>query len=165
MAEVDKDWIKKQMSKAVSAEESVLKAERDHRERLADTEFAGMYDQIIREDEAHLDHLKRIGEKYGYEPSGVMETAGMVAGGVKSVTEAVTTSDPFQTIGDDLMMKSNALNYDLAWTKIFRDIGDTDSATIMQQAAEQDERHQGMMRDSLTNVGLREAHGERVKED
>jgi hypothetical protein len=161
---VDRDWIKQQMAKAVSAEESVLKAERDHRERLRHENIATVYDRIIMDDERHLEDLKTLGRRYGHESGGVMQGAGGLLGGLKSAVEGVGTSDPFQTIGDDLMMKSNAVNYDHAWARIFRDIGDTESASVMEQAAREDEDHQQVMRDTLTSVGLLEARGEEIEE-
>lgn len=164
MPDVDKDWVKQQMAKAISAEQSVLKAEKDHRDRTDRQEIVSLYDRLIRDDEKHLDELKRIAGKYGHEAGGMMESAGGLLGGVKSAVEEIGTADPFQTIGDDLMMKSNSLNYDKAWTKIFQDIGDYDSAEALELAAREDEEHQAMMRETLTNVGLMEAHGERIKE-
>ena len=122
MPNVDRDWIKQQMGKAISAEQGVLKAEKDHRERIEDPEISSVYDRVIAEDEKHLEDLKQIAEKYGFEAKGTMEAGGGILGGLKSLVEEVTTTDPFQTVGDDLMMKSNALNYDLAWAKIFRQI-------------------------------------------
>lgn len=165
MANVDKDWVKQQMAKAISAEQSVVKSEKEHREKIKDPEIAGLYDHVIEQDEKHLDELQQIAGKYGRESGGVMEGAGGILGGLKSALESVGTSDPFQTVGTDLMMKSNALNYDLAWSKIFRNIGDTPSARALEQAAKEDEEHQELMRQALVEVGKREVHGEKIEED
>ncbi|MCE5200148.1 MAG: hypothetical protein ABFD54_02095 [Armatimonadota bacterium] len=155
----DKEWIAKQMSKAISAEESLLETEKHHREQMQTGEVAAVYDRLIKDDEKHLNTLKQIGEKYGTKGGGVMEAAGDVLAGVKSTAETVATSDPFQAVGQDLMMKSNALNYDIAWTRIFREVGDSESATLIDEATAEDEEHERIMRDTLTGIGIVEAVG------
>lgn len=164
MTEVHTDWIKKQMQKAIAAEQSLLRAEKDHREKIEPKQVGAVYDRIISDDEKHISEFKKVGEKYGLQTSEAAEAGGGVVAAAKSMVEDVTTSDPFQSIGHDLMMKSNALNYDLAWLRIFREIGDTDSAIALEKAAAEDEEHQRMMRESLTSVGISEARGHEFEE-
>ena len=164
MADVDKDWINKQLGKAISAEESVLKSERDHRNNAKSAELRNVYDRLIQDDEKHLNDMKKIGEKYGFTGGGVMESAGGIVGGLKSAAESVAMADPFQSMGDDLALKSQAVNIDHVWYGIFSSIGDHESARMLEEAAKEDEEHEQLMRESLTNVGIKEAHGEEVSD-
>lgn len=164
MATVDRDWIKKQIEKGISAEQSVIRAEKDHRDKMKFSDISNVYDMIIQDDESHVDSLKAIASSYGAEEHGSMESAGGLLGSLKSAVESVGAADPFQTIGDDMMLKSNAINYDLAWQEIFSAIGDDESASLMSQAASDDKKHHKMMLDLLTNIGMDEAQGREVKE-
>lgn len=161
---VDRDWVKQQIGKGISAEQALLKTEKEHRERIKNHEVSSVYDRIIAQDEKHVQGLQQVAEKYGLEAKGTMEAGGGILGGIKSRVEDIATADPFQTIGNDLMMKSNALNYDLAWVSIFRNIGDLESAQALEVAAQEDEEHQMLMRQTLTEVGIREASGEKIEE-
>lgn len=164
MTGIDKDWISKQLNKGISAEEAVIKAEKVRRDHIKLQEAVDIYDQIIRDDEKHLESMKVIASRYGHESGGMMEAAGGVLGGVKSMIEGVTASEPFQTIGDDLMLKSNAINYDQVWTEIFRAIGDEQSAAEMEQAALDDQGHHRLMQNLLAKIGMMEARGRKAED-
>jgi hypothetical protein len=164
MANIDRDWIKSQFAKGVIAQTTVISSEKDHAERLNIPWLVDTYNLIIRDDEAHLVQLKRIAAKYGYESGSATETAGGIFGSIKSAIERIGTSDPFQTIGDDLLLKSNTLNYDRVWASIFRDIGDGDSADVMDQIAQQHRAHFDTLLNTLTNIGLTEAKGQPINE-
>ncbi|MHB1001625.1 MAG: hypothetical protein ACYC27_20480 [Armatimonadota bacterium] len=161
MQNLDQDWIKKQLSKLISTEESVMKAERDHFDKAELSEIRNMYDSIIRSDESHLNDLKRIASKYGFkEEGGVMESAGTLLGGMKSAMESVGTSDPYQTVADDLVLKGTAFHSGRIWANIFRNLGDNTSAVMMEEAASDDQSHLNMMEQILINIGTRESRGE-----
>lgn len=162
MADIDRDWIQKQLSKGIAAEESLIRAEKDHRS-LDVPDTADTYDQIIRDDEKHLDVMKAIATRYGRSEGGSMESAGGLLGSLKSTMEGVMAADPFQSIGDDLMLKSNAINYDQVWADIFHSIGDEESAADMEQAATEDKGHRRLMLSLLSRAGLMEARGEKLE--
>lgn len=164
MQNLDRDWIKKQMGKMISAEESVIKAEKDHLDKAELPEIRNMYDSVIRSDESHLRDLKKIASRYGMEESGgFMESAGSLLGGMKSAMESVSTSDPYQTVADDLMLKGTAFHSNRIWASIFRNIGDDTSANIMENAAVEDQSHLTMMEQNLINIGTRESRGEDLR--
>lgn len=164
MANVDRDWIKKQFGKGIAAEESLIRAEKEHRDHMRVPDAAGIYEQIIRDDEKHLDAMKAIAARYGLQNTGPMETVGGLLGGLKSAMESVVAADPFQTVGDDLMLKSNAINYDYVWGEIFNGIGDEASANEMKQAATDDEGHRRLLVNLLSSVGMMEARGQNPQE-
>ncbi|MCE5200149.1 MAG: hypothetical protein ABFD54_02100 [Armatimonadota bacterium] len=165
MVNVDKEWVKKQLDKAISAEQSIIESEKDHRDKLAGhRDLSVMYDRIIQDDEKHLDELKGVGRRYGIESS-KMEGAGRIAGRLKGMAEGMVATDSFQDIGDDLAMKATAVNNDIVWKNIFSNIGDLDSANAMDRAAAEDEQHEMMIRNTLTSVGVMEAHGEMLEEE
>ncbi len=95
MAELDREWVKKQIDKAIGAQSSMVKAERDHRDKLTKhPDVAETYDRIIRDDEKNLNKFKEVGKRYGIDkPSS--EGAGGIMGALKGMAESATAADAF----------------------------------------------------------------------
>ncbi len=62
-------------------------------------------------------------------------------------------------------MKTSACASDVVWKDIFDNIGDSYSSSVMQEAASDCESHARMLRETVTNVGVMEAHGDMFEED
>lgn len=156
MQQVNRDWINKQLNKVISAEESLYRTERDHRESTSLPEMSQIYDRLIQDDEIHIRNLRKVAVRYGFK-GGAMQAVGDMLGSIKSAVPGLDNQDPFQMVSDDLVMKSAALDACRIWTDILRSIGDEDSANLMQETAAGDEDHHRMLRDLAKVIGIRDA--------
>lgn len=164
MGELHMDWMKKQVDRAINAQNSMLNSERDHRDRLTKhPDVAETYDAIIRDDEKDLNRFKEVGRRYGIDKPST--EGGGIFGGLRSRVERKISEDAFQSIGDDLTVKSSARVSDLVWKEVFNSIGDSFSASVMDEAAADCENHENILKQTVTNVGVMEAQGEMFEED
>ncbi len=149
----NRDWIAAEFAKGIDAEQHMMTEARARADSPPDPATVVLYNQIAVEDERHVSAIETIATRYGYTPSRTPGGGGLGATltRLKEKVSEIGTS-PSRRVADDLLAKSDAIHWMIAWVHTFEAIGDTESARELAAVLTEEKAHRDALQTALSRI-------------
>ena len=149
---IDRAWIVFEFLKVIAAERDSVVEAKARAEAPPDPALAVLYHEIAAGDERHVTVLETIATRYGHTPS--RSEGGGVSAALGRFKDKVSRlgSSPSDLLIHDLLAKTEAIYWRIAWTHAFEAIGDTASTRELGIVLTEDEAHRDALLESLKRM-------------